>query len=220
MAIHKKYYKEATVFKNKGDLIDKIFKPTDNALDVGFWGQGITRSNKSWGHDLIRHKVKYLFGIDLSEEIKSLDKQLYNYEVKNAEEFNYEHKFNTIYAGDLIEHVSNPGKFLESCKKSLSENGTIIISTPNTFNLFNIIEKIFKTEPTINHDHVAYYNIKTLNTLLTRHNLLIKKIGFIHSLETKYKQSSFKKIQNFIYFILSLFTNKYLETLVLFIADK
>lgn len=217
---YKKYYKEAVIFKNKCDFIDEVFKLTDNVLDVGFFGQGIKMGNKFWGHELIKNKVNYLLGIDLNKEILHLDKQQYNYELKNAEEFDYNHKFNVIYAGDLIEHVSNPGKFLESCRKSLTKGGTIIISTPNTFNLFNIIEKLVKLEPAINHDHIAYYNIKSFYALVSRYGLHLEKIAFIYSLEVDYKKNMFKIVQDIIYLIVSKFTNKYLETIVFFVKES
>ena len=40
-------------------------------------------------------------------------------------------KFDIITAVDIIEHVENPWAFLRSCNESLSDNGIVIVSTPN-----------------------------------------------------------------------------------------
>ena len=82
--------------------------------------------------------------------------------------------------------------------------------------MFNLVEKIFKSEPTINKEHCAYYNLKTLQVLLARYGLKIESTAFIYSLEIKYRQSFPKKLQNILYFLLSLFTKKFLETIVIF----
>lgn len=67
-------------------------------------------------------------------------------------------KFDTIIAGELIEHVRSPYEFLESLKRYLADDGRLIITTPNPlgfpvflFELFDIRSR-FYTE-----DHLYYF---------------------------------------------------------------
>ncbi len=48
------------------------------------------------------------------------------------ERFPFENKtFDTVIAGDIIEHLYNPFGFLGECKRILNPKGKLIISTPN-----------------------------------------------------------------------------------------
>jgi 2-polyprenyl-3-methyl-5-hydroxy-6-metoxy-1,4-benzoquinol methylase len=48
-------------------------------------------------------------------------------------------KFDLIILQDVIEHVSNVNLFVKNLKDILKTNGTIYLSTPNKFSLFNLI---------------------------------------------------------------------------------
>ena len=119
-----------------------------------------------------------------------------------------------VFAGDVIEHLSNPGLFLDACKNNLKPGGRVIITTPNCFNLFNLAEKITKYEPTVNSDHTFYFNTKTLKKLLEKNGWKISDASYLYTLDLKHKESWKKKILNIIYKIFSLFTNKFIETMV------
>jgi 2-polyprenyl-3-methyl-5-hydroxy-6-metoxy-1,4-benzoquinol methylase len=41
--------------------------------------------------------------------------------------------FDVVVAGDIIEHLSNPGLMLDGIRSRLATNGRVIISTPNAF---------------------------------------------------------------------------------------
>lgn len=51
--------------------------------------------------------------------------------------------FDTITAGELIEHLENPIDFLRDCHSALKPNGRIILSTPNPNSLIEQILTIF-----------------------------------------------------------------------------
>ncbi len=202
------------IFKNKKDLIEKLIRPTDVVLDVGFWGQGITTDDSNWVHSLLKRQAKDVYGIDLDYDTQIIVDSSH-YKKQTAEDFDFGKKFDVIFAGDLIEHLSNPGLFLSCATKNLKPGGKLIITTPNTFNLFNLAEKISKEEPTVNRDHTCYFNSKTLRVLLKKNKWDISEVAYLYTLGLKHKESWKKQILNIFYYIASLFTVKYVETLVI-----
>jgi len=204
----------AKIFQTKKDIINNLINDSDVVLDVGFWGQGVRIYNENWAHSFIKNRAKEVFGIDLDFNVSQLPDQ-HHYLKGNAENFDFPVKFDVIFAGDLIEHLSNPGLFLDSCRRNLKADGRLIIITPNCFNLYHLAEKISKREPTVNKDHTCYFNEKTIKQLLVKNSWTVGSIDFLYSLPILYQESSKKKFLNFIYYILSRFTTKYMENLVI-----
>lgn len=201
---------------NKRELVDRLINQNDVVLDVGFWGQGITIESDHWPHRLLLQKAKEVYGIDIffeEDKLGGLDKDRYTR--ASAEDFNLDIKFDVIFAGDLIEHLVNPGLFLDNVKKNLKPNGRLIISTPNAFNLFVLAGKITNTEPVVNSDHTFYFNQRTIGVLLKKCGWKVEELGFMYTLEYSLKESFKKKFLNFLYFVLSKFTPKFYETMII-----
>jgi 2-polyprenyl-3-methyl-5-hydroxy-6-metoxy-1,4-benzoquinol methylase len=74
--------------------------------------------SENWLHGVLKRNFDTVIGIDISEEVLELRKYGYEVYVVNAEDFDLDRKFETIVVGELIEHLSNPGKFLECAKKT------------------------------------------------------------------------------------------------------
>lgn len=208
----------AKVYKNKLELVNDLIKNDDVVLDVGFWGQGIKIDNENWVHNLILKQTKIVYGLDVDFDEHKLRDPVF-YKKGDAEDFDFNIKFDIIFAGDLIEHLSNPGLFLESCDRNLKDDGRLIITTPNCFSLFSLAEKITKFEPTVNKDHVCYFNFKTASQLLKKNNFTIAEMSFLYSLEINFKESWKKKFLNLTYCLLSSVNPKFIETLVI-VAQK
>ncbi len=208
----------SNIYKNKRELIEKEIDSTEAVLDVGFLGQGVTRGDHNWPHQLIKNRTKDTYGLDL-EIPQGKDFPENRYFEGSAESFNLPISPDIIFAGDLIEHLSNPGLFLGSSSKHLKPNGKLIITTPNCFSLFNLAEKLTKTEPTVNKDHTCYFNLKTLTQLLNKNGWQVESVGYIYTLDVLYKESWKKKLLNLIYNLVSHITPKFLETIVV-IAKK
>ena len=200
------------VYKNKKDLIESLIRPEDVVLDVGFWGQGVTVDDQNWPHKLLKHRARDAYGLDLVFDTNKFSQEKY-FEA-SAEDFLISTTFDSIFAGDLIEHLSNPGLFLGNSKKHLKPDGRLIITTPNCFSLFNLTEKITKYEPTVNKDHTCYFNHKTISQLLGKNGLSVESAGYLYSLDVEFKESWKKKVLNILYKFISIFTPKYLETIV------
>ena len=201
--------------KNKTELLDTVIKSTDVVLDVGFWGQGIKSDSEHWPHRLLLSRAAEVYGIDIEYDensMQGLDLKKYNKQA--AENFSFEIKFDVIFAGDLIEHLVNPGLFLENAKKHLAPGGRLILSTPNTFNLFSIAGKLTREEPVTNSDHTFYFNRRTVRTLLNKCGWKVDQFGFMYTLDYEIEESFKKKFLNLIYKMLSIFTPKYYETMI------
>jgi len=197
---------------NKKELIENEIRTSDRVLDVGFLGQGVREGGKNWPHSLLKGRAREVCGVDLELTEKYAHDP--HYQEASAELFSFPIAFDCIFAGDLIEHLSNPGLFLKCCRNHLAPDGRLIITTPNTFNLFNLAEKLSKREPTVNADHTCYFNSKTLRTLLEKNSMEVAKVTYIYSLEYEYTESWKKKFLNILYWIASRFTDKFSETLV------
>ena len=203
-----------TIYKNKQEIVNSLINETDVVLDVGFWGQGVRIDHKDWVHNSLKNRAAEVYGLDLDFD-RAMVEPLDHYQKTNAENFDFPIKFDVIFAGDLIEHLSNPGLFLDACARNLKEGGRLIIITPNCFNLFHLAEKFSKREPTVNKDHVNYFNEKTIKRLLEKNGWNLAGIDFLYSLPIVYRESWKKRLLNLIYLILSKFTTKYLENLVI-----
>lgn len=207
-----------TVYTNKRALIEKVIGPADTVLDIGFWGQGVTVRDEHWPHALIEKRAKEVWGVDLDFDRAQFPAE--RYFKMSAEDFSVPMKFDVIFAGDLIEHLSNPGLFLAACARHLKEGGRLVLTTPNCYSLFSLTEKLTKPEPTVNKDHTCYFNFKTLHQLLGKNAWNTKGDGYLYSLDVRHVESLKKKMLNVLYWFASLFTPKFLETIVVTAIPK
>jgi len=207
------------VFRNKKALITALIQPTDVVLDVGFWGQGVAVHDANWPHRFLKERAHDVYGVDLTYDTDVVQPRDH-YKEASAESFTFPGKtFNKIFAGDLIEHLSNPGLFLTACAKHIDRSGQLIITTPNCFNLFNLAGKLTRPEPVVNRDHTCYFNKRTLARLLEKNGWRVVSVSYIYTLGNLHKESFRKKVLNIVYAFCSLFTDKFTETLVI-VAEK
>ncbi len=150
-------------------------------LDVGCIGNDIDINNfeKSL-HAFIRKIAKKVIGLDIQKDkIEKLKKMGYNIIYADAQNFQLDEKFDVIFAGELIEHLDCPGKFLENAVKHLKDGGYIIITTPNPFCLKHVIGAITNRQNYVCDEHVAWFDITVLKNLAERYNLEIVDVYYI-----------------------------------------
>jgi 2-polyprenyl-3-methyl-5-hydroxy-6-metoxy-1,4-benzoquinol methylase len=76
--------------------------------------------------------------------------------------------FDTIVAGEIIEHLENPGLFLRNMRRHLNDDGVIVISTPNPF-FGGFAWKIWHYgKPMIHDEHMGWQDPTTMDQLLAR----------------------------------------------------
>ncbi|MBK9178118.1 MAG: class I SAM-dependent methyltransferase [Acidimicrobiales bacterium] len=77
-------------------------------------------------------------------------------------------KAEVVLAGEVIEHLDDPGSFLEGVHELVAPDGVLVLSTPNAYGLLNVAASLAGFE--VNHpDHVVMFTWRTLTALLARH---------------------------------------------------
>ena len=175
-----KYYKR----KDYNEMFEKVTKyiKDKEVLDVGCTTANVEEERRNtWVHGFLLEHAKSVMGFDiLKENVKKLQEEGYNVVCANAETFELNRKFDVIFAGDIIEHLSNAGLFLDQCKKHLKKDGKLIVNTPNSFSVYNLFKNAFllRANPHTNHEHICYYTPRTIGELISRHGFRIEKYEF------------------------------------------
>jgi len=98
--------------------------------------------------------------------------------------------FDVVVAGDIIEHLSNPGAMLDGVTRRLKSGGLFIISTPNAFGLPAYLRFVFDTFRE-GMQHVLTFNPVVLQQLLERHGYKILEICTCYQEASKNKYGAF-----------------------------
>lgn len=205
------------VYKDKRALIATLgLTKGTRVLDVGFSGQAVQDTDFEWPHALLQEHTDDLYGVDL--DFDSRKYPLPRYVKASAEDFSFPVKFDLIFAGDLIEHLSNPGLFLECSKRHLAPGGRLVMTTPNTFSFFSLIEKLTHDEPNVNPDHTLYLNKRVIKVLLRKNGMEIKEFGYLYTLGTLWLGGWKRKLLASLYWLVSKATPKFLEDMVVVAA--
>ena len=93
----------------------------------------------------------------------------YDAVVANAETMNLGRLFDLVVAADVLDHLANPGRFLEAAHEHLRADGLLAIVTPNALSLNNAPKSLAGVRIEVNPEHTCWYDRTTLGQLLARH---------------------------------------------------
>ncbi len=100
-----------------------------------------------------------VIGVDLENADITHDLNIFPYPFK-------ENYADTIVAGEIIEHLLHPFKFLEECYRILKPNGILIITTPNMIGLQHIIKPNDFWIKNREDPHIYAWNIEMISKLM------------------------------------------------------
>ena len=128
-----------------------------------------------------------LYGFDFDQEgidflaSKGFD-NLFRADLEKLDEVDLNETFDVIVAGEMIEHLNNPGRFLEGIKRFMHDDTLLVITTVNAYSgmrffVYGLRGRGGDLEP-VHPDHVAYYSYSTLKLLLERHGYNLSNFMF------------------------------------------
>lgn len=143
--------------------------------------------NKMLLHHDLENIASDVWGMDSDEQgieilKESGSKQLLLGDLEDLASLDLDEKFDVILAGEMIEHLNNPGLFLSGIKRFMHAETLLVLTTVNAycgmrFVWYGLRGKRGENE-FVHPDHVAYYSYSTLKVLTERHGLHLDSFLF------------------------------------------
>ena len=158
-------------------------------IHAGFCGtEGYPHRSESlggWLHGQLAAEASELIGVDINR--RGVEAAVHHgYEAVAADVRDKEalsalrlDPADVVIAGELIEHLDDPGSFLDGAHVLVKPEGHLVLTTPNAHALRHTIATLAGIE-TINPDHVALYSWYTLTNLVQRHGWTVRWFGTYH----------------------------------------
>lgn len=118
-------------------------------------------------HRAIVDMAKTCYGIDI---IALEEPNYFRIDLDHADRLPAIEGLEIIIAGEVIEHLSNPGHFLDLLHEYRCP---IVLTTPNAFSE-NGRRSILKGIEQVNREHTCYFSYHTLTVLFERHGFTVK----------------------------------------------
>ena len=147
-----------------------------NVLDVGaVSGQ----RRPDWMHARIKAVAARVVGVDIDQAgVEAARERGFDIRLGDAQGMNLNEEFDVAFAGELIEHLSNCGEFLEGVRRHVKPGGQLIVTTPNAFCFSNFVYR-FGFKARIHPEHTCWFCEDTLRALLLRHGFETTDIKYL-----------------------------------------
>jgi 2-polyprenyl-3-methyl-5-hydroxy-6-metoxy-1,4-benzoquinol methylase len=160
------------------DRFERVRRHVDGraVLDIGA-GSGIRRDD--WMHGLIAEVASETVGIELDEPLAATARARgFTVISGDAHTIDVGRTFDVVFAGEVIEHLSCAGAFLDNMRRHLVRDGRLVLTTPNAFAISNFVYRIGGM-PRVNRQHVCWYDEITLGQLLARHEFEVVEVEYL-----------------------------------------
>jgi 2-polyprenyl-3-methyl-5-hydroxy-6-metoxy-1,4-benzoquinol methylase len=156
-----------------------------DVLDIGCIDHSASTAlelGDAWLHKQVKDVAKRLVGLDMLEsEAATLRELGYDIRIGDAEGFSLGERFDLVIAGDLIEHLANPGLFLRSVRDHLTPEGQLVITTPNPFNIEQAGLIGRRSGIAVNPEHVLWLDPVTAHRLVRRCGFSVAGFHWLHT---------------------------------------
>ena len=147
-----------------------------SVLDVGA-GSGIDRPD--WMHAAVASVASEVVGVELDRKLARRARERgFAVVGADAETMDLGRVFDVVWAGEVIEHLSNAGSFLDAARNHLRTGGRLVLTTPNVFAVSNFVYRL-GGRPRMNTGHTCWYDEVTLEQLLRRHGFSVVETEYV-----------------------------------------
>jgi SAM-dependent methyltransferase len=170
-----------TPVRGKTELILELCRGK-NVLDLGCvlhsWRMSLEQPN--WLHREIDNVAASCTGVDfLADDVRELRERGYNIVVGDVLKDPPPGRYEVVVAGDLIEHLDNPGVLLDYVHDALTDDGIAVVTTPNAHYIAQTWTILARGKPDMNPEHAVIFDPFTLKNLVARSPLRIKEFYWL-----------------------------------------
>jgi 2-polyprenyl-3-methyl-5-hydroxy-6-metoxy-1,4-benzoquinol methylase len=178
-------------FRHKKDWI-LPFVGSKSVLDLGCVDSSLENTRKeTWLHRILCRQAGAVTGVDLLEDaVAVLRQEGFNVVCADIEQLKLERTFDVVVAGDIIEHISNVGTFLQRVREHLSANGLFLITTPNPVTLIRFARLLILGKVGGNIEHTCWFTRRNVRELARRHGFQVEDVVFIDDIYDSYASLS------------------------------
>jgi len=160
-----------------GERIQRVVDAVEGEtiLDLGAAQHDASNEqNGDWLHKHLCDEFERVVGVDyLPKPVAELNKRGYEFIQADVTQMQLGIEADTVVAGELIEHIDNPGLMLDRIQDHLQPGGTLVLTTPNPWGL-PILHRLLAGRMSINEEHVAWYGPTVLKQLLARYSFTVE----------------------------------------------
>jgi len=138
-------------------------------------------------HSRLVEVASSVVGIDVLQDAIEILRSEFGYEcycadVTKLDKLTLNRKFDIIVAGEIIEHLENPGLMVEGIKRFMHNRSLLVITTPNPYAIRWILMSLLSIpeEKWVWFEHTSWFSRKTLENLMIRMNYDIVFSGYYY----------------------------------------
>jgi 2-polyprenyl-3-methyl-5-hydroxy-6-metoxy-1,4-benzoquinol methylase len=155
-------------------------------LHLGCVDAGLSQQKYEAGlllHSRLQEVAKTLWGVDVDaaglEWMRAQGWQnLYRLDIErlDTEPAILAEPFDLLVLSEVLEHLNNPGQFLDAVRRLFRPQTELLLTTPNATSLTNIIANLHHQEA-VHPEHNVWFSYHTLGTLLRKYGFQIRQIA-------------------------------------------
>jgi 2-polyprenyl-3-methyl-5-hydroxy-6-metoxy-1,4-benzoquinol methylase len=157
-------------------------------LDLGCVDNSLENTRKtSWLHRILCQHASSVLGVDILEDaVATLRKEGFDVVCADIESMKLNRRFDIVVAGDVIEHLSNVGAFLQRIREHLSADGSCLVTTPNPITLIRFLKLLIVDKVGANIEHTCWFTRSNMRELARRHGFQVEKVVYIDDIYDSY----------------------------------
>ncbi len=202
------------MYRSKNDfMLPRVQGKT--VLDLGCvdYGQGL-QDAPAWLHGAMHAHAAKIVGLDCDAKgAAPLQARGYDIRLADAETFNLGERFEVVVAGDIIEHLTNFGSFLDMVREHMTPEGECLLTTPVAVNFMRFMELVFTGEVFAHHEHTCWFTPGVLAESCRRHGLQMVETAYVNDARLYYKLTSWWLLPRLVDVLLCRLNPAYCETM-------